>query len=79
MKTIVLYTVSAFIKTIPYGIGFIKLDGAETALVQGIFSENLVPSKIKKGKRVKAVFNKEREGIPGLRSYKYNGLYKIYR
>ena len=26
------------------------------------FSENLVPSKIKKGKRVKAVFNKEREG-----------------
>ena len=42
---------------------FIKLDGAETALLQGIFSENLVPSKIKTGKRFKAVFNKEREGI----------------
>jgi len=38
------------------------LDGAETALLQGIFSENLVPSKIKKGKRVKAVFNKQRDG-----------------
>ncbi len=62
VSTIVWYTTSAFIKAIPYGIGFIKLDGAETALFQGIFSENLVPSKIKKGKRVKAVFNKEREG-----------------
>ncbi len=62
VSTIVWYTTSAFIKAIPYGIGFIKLDGAETALLQGIFSENLVPSKIKKGKRVMAVFNKEREG-----------------
>jgi uncharacterized OB-fold protein len=62
VSTIVWYTTSAFIKAVPYGIGFIKLDGAETALLQGIFSENLVPSKIKKGKRVKAVFNKEREG-----------------
>jgi uncharacterized protein len=62
VSTIVWYTTSAFIKAVPYGIGFIKLDGAETALFQGIFSENLVPSKIKKGKRVKAVFNKEREG-----------------
>ena len=43
-------------------MGFIKLDGADTSLLQGIFSENLVPSKIKKGKRVKAVFLKEREG-----------------
>ena len=62
VSTIVWYTTSAFIKAVPYGIGFIKLDGAETAIFQGIFSENLVPSKIKKGKRVKAVFNKEREG-----------------
>ena len=62
VSTIVWYTTSAFIKAIPYGIGFIKLDGADTALLQGIFSENLVPSKIKKGRRVKAVFSKEREG-----------------
>ena len=62
VSTIVWYTTSAFIKAVPYGIGFIKLDNAETAIFQGIFSENLIPSKIKKGKRVKAVFNKEREG-----------------
>ncbi|MFX1320853.1 MAG: Zn-ribbon domain-containing OB-fold protein [Promethearchaeota archaeon] len=62
VSTIVWYTTSAFIKAIPYGIGFIKLDGAETALLQGIFSENLVPSKIKRGRRVRAVFNKVREG-----------------
>jgi len=62
VSTIVWYTTSAFIKAIPYGIGFIKLDGADTALLQGIFSENLVPSKIKKGQRVKAVFSREREG-----------------
>lgn len=62
VSTIVWYTTSAFIKAIPYGIGFIKLDGAETSLLQGIFSENLVPSKIKKGQRVRAVFSKEREG-----------------
>ena len=43
-------------------IGYIKLDGVETALFQGIFSENLVPSKIRKGKKVKAIFNIEREG-----------------
>ncbi len=62
VSTIVWYTTSAFIKAIPYGVGFIKLDGADTSLLQGIFSENLVPSKIKKGRRVKAVFSKEREG-----------------
>jgi uncharacterized OB-fold protein len=62
VSTIVWYTTSAFIKAIPYGIGFIKLDGADTALLQGIFSENLVPSKIKKGQRVRAVFSKERDG-----------------
>lgn len=62
VSTIVWYTTSAFIKAIPYAIGFIKLDGAETSLLQGIFSENLVPSKVKKGRRVKAVFLKEREG-----------------
>jgi len=62
VSTIVWYTTSAFIKAIPYGVGFIKLDGAETSLLQGIFSENLVPSKVKKGRRVKAVFLKEREG-----------------
>jgi uncharacterized OB-fold protein len=62
VSTIVWYTTSAFIKNIPYGIAYVKLDGADTALLQGIFSENLVPSKIKKGERVKAVFQKEREG-----------------
>ena len=62
VSTIVWYTTSAFIKAVPYGIGFVKLDGADTAIFQGIFSENLVPSKIKKGKRVKAVFTKKRQG-----------------
>jgi len=62
VSTIVWYTTSAFIKKIPYGTAYVKLDGASTALLQGIFSENLVPSKIKRGKRVKAVFQKEREG-----------------
>jgi uncharacterized OB-fold protein len=62
VSTIVWYTTSAFIKSVPYSIGFIKLDGADTALLQGIFSENLVPSKVKKGRRVKAVFSKERVG-----------------
>ncbi|TFG12684.1 MAG: hypothetical protein EU535_05895 [Promethearchaeota archaeon] len=62
VSTIVWYTTSAFIKSVPYSIGFIKLDGADTALLQGIFSENLVPSKVKKGRRVKAVFSKERAG-----------------
>jgi uncharacterized OB-fold protein len=62
VSTIVWYTTSAFIKAVPYGIGFIKLDGADTALLQGIFSENLVPSKLKKGRRVRAIFSKEREG-----------------
>ena len=61
VSTIVWYTTSAFIKAIPYGVGFIKLDGANTSLLQGIFSENLVPSKVKKGRRVKAVFLKERQ------------------
>lgn len=62
VSTIVWFTTSAFVKNIPYATAYVKLDGANTALLQGIFSENLVPSKIKKGKRVKAVFQKEREG-----------------
>ncbi len=62
VSTIVWFTTSAFIKNIPYAVGYIKLEGADTAILQGIFSENLVPSKIKKGKRVRAVFQKEREG-----------------
>lgn len=62
VSTIVWYTTSAFIKAIPYGIGFIRLDGADTAMLQGIFSESLIPSKVKKGKKVRAVFQKEREG-----------------
>jgi uncharacterized OB-fold protein len=64
VSTIVWYGAAEFIKNVPYGCGFIKLDGADTALFQGIFSENLVPSKIKKGRRVKAVFKKadDREG-----------------
>jgi uncharacterized OB-fold protein len=43
-------------------MAFIKLDEASTGMLQGVFSENLVPSKIKRGKRVKAVFNKNRQG-----------------
>ncbi len=62
VSTIVWFTTSAFIKNIPYAIGYIKLEGTDTAILQGIFSENLVPSKIKKGKRVRAVFQKERAG-----------------
>ncbi|MEE9378026.1 MAG: OB-fold domain-containing protein [Candidatus Lokiarchaeia archaeon] len=62
VSTIVWYTTSAFIQVVPYGIAFIKLDGTHTAFNQGIFSENLVPSKVKKGQRVRAVFQKEREG-----------------
>jgi uncharacterized OB-fold protein len=62
VSTIVWYTTSAFIKNIPYGTAYVRLDGASTALLQGIFSESLVPSKIKKGKRARAVFQKEREG-----------------
>ncbi len=64
VSTIVWYGAAEFIKNVPYGCGFIKLDGVDTALFQGIFSENLVPSKIKKGRRVRAVFKKpdEREG-----------------
>jgi len=62
VSTIVWYTTSAFIKAIPYGIGFIRLDGADTAMLQGIFSESLIPSKVKKGKKVRAVFQKERKG-----------------
>jgi uncharacterized OB-fold protein len=64
VSTIVWYGAAEFIKNVPYGCGFITLDGADTALFQGIFSENLVPSKIKKGRRVRVVFKKQddREG-----------------
>ncbi len=62
ISTIVWYTTSAFIKAIPYAIGFIRLDGADTSMLQGIFSESLIPSKVKKGKKVRAVFQKERKG-----------------
>jgi len=62
VSTIVWYGAAEFIKNVPYGCGFIKLDGCDTAMFQGIFSENLVPSKIKKGKRVRAVFVKNRKG-----------------
>ncbi|MGQ4874663.1 MAG: Zn-ribbon domain-containing OB-fold protein [Promethearchaeia archaeon] len=62
VSTIVWFSTSAFIQRIPYGCAFIKLDGADTAMFQAVFSQNLVPSKIKKGRKVKAVFKKEREG-----------------
>lgn len=62
VSTIVWYGAAEFIKNVPYGIGYIKLDGADTSIFQGIFSENLVPSKIKQGSRVRAVFLKQREG-----------------
>ena len=61
-STIAWFTTSAFIKNVPYAMAFIKLDEASTGMLQGVFSENLVPSKIKRGKRVKAVFNKNRQG-----------------
>ena len=56
ISTIVWYGAAEFIQNVPYGCAFIKLDKADTALFQGVFSENLVPSKIKKGQRVRAVF-----------------------
>ena len=62
ISTIAWFTTSAFIASVPYAMGFVKIDGADTGMLQGIFSENLVPSKIRKGKKVRAVFNKEREG-----------------
>jgi len=64
VSTIVWYTTSAFIQSVPYGIAFIQLDKASTGMLQGVFSENLVPSKLKKGRRVRAVFKKkeDREG-----------------
>jgi uncharacterized OB-fold protein len=64
VSTIVWYTTSAFIQSVPYGIAFIQMEKADTAMLQGIFSENLVPSKVKKGQRVKAVFKRkeDREG-----------------
>ena len=62
VSTIVWYTTSDFIQNVPYGIAFIQLDKADTGMLQGIFSENLVPSKVKKGQRVRAVFQKERLG-----------------
>ncbi|MHA1649044.1 MAG: Zn-ribbon domain-containing OB-fold protein [Candidatus Helarchaeota archaeon] len=62
VSTLVWYSTSAFIQNIPYAVGYIQLDGASTAINQGIFSDNLVPSKVKPGKRVRAVFKKEREG-----------------
>jgi uncharacterized OB-fold protein len=62
VSTLVWYSTSAFIQNIPYAVGYIQLDGATTAINQGIFSENLVPSKIRPGERVRAVFKKEREG-----------------
>ena len=62
ISTIVWFTTSEFIQNIPYACAFIKLDGADTSLFQGLFSENLVPSKLKKGQRVRAVFKKKREG-----------------
>ena len=65
ISTIVWYGAAEFIQNVPYGCAFIKLDKAETAMFQGVFSENLVPSKIKKGQRVRAVFKKkeDREGL----------------
>ncbi len=62
VATLVWYSTSKFIASVPYAIGYIQLDGATTSMLQGVFSDNLVPSKIKAGKRVRAVFKKEREG-----------------
>ncbi|TFF98666.1 MAG: Zn-ribbon domain-containing OB-fold protein [Promethearchaeota archaeon] len=61
VSTIVWYTTSDFIQKVPYAVAFIKLDNADTGMLQGVFSENLVPSKIRKGQKVKAVFKKEGE------------------
>ena len=63
VSTLVLYTTSEFIQSIPYAVGYIKLDGASTAINQGIFSESMVPSKIRPGLKVRAVFKKERQGL----------------
>ncbi len=62
VSTFVWFSTSKFIQHVPYAVGYIQLEGASTAINQGIFSESLAPSKIKAGKKVKAVFKKEREG-----------------
>jgi len=62
VSTLVWYSTSAFIQYVPYAVGYIQLDGASTAMNQSIFSENLVPSQIRSGGRVRAVFKKVREG-----------------
>ncbi len=46
-------------KQTPYGLGIIKLDGADTGLCH--FVEGTDPSKITVGTRVKAVFKENRE------------------
>ncbi len=62
VSTLVWFSTSKFIQNIPYAVGYIQIDGATTAINQGIFSDNLKPSKIRPGEPVRAVFKKEREG-----------------
>jgi hypothetical protein len=54
-------------KPIPYGYGFIKLDGADTLLQHYINIED--ESKVKVGARVEPVFAEERKG--SLRDIEY--------
>lgn len=62
VATLVWYSTSKFITHVPYAVGYIQLDGASTAICHSVLSENLVPSKIRPGARVRAVFKKKREG-----------------
>ena len=47
-------------RPVPYGAGFIKLDGADTAMPH--FFDSADPEKVKVGARVKAVFEQQRTG-----------------
>ncbi len=59
--TVVNHEYSEFYQTkkAPYGIGIIKLDGADTGLCHFINEDD--PSKLKIGERVRAVFKETRE------------------
>lgn len=55
---------STYVGNIPYFIGYVLLDGADSAIHQNIVVRDEAPSvdAVKKGTRVKAVFKAEREG-----------------
>jgi hypothetical protein len=59
--TVVHYGTSSFIGKFPYLCGYIKLDGADTFILQFIESQDI--SEVKPGMRVEACFREERYGM----------------